>query len=124
MNRNQIRAEIMQRLRISDEQYGMIMYETGEEYFEWRCNGFTQVLDMFRKSQAMWEWWINQYFMIDEAIIQDNSKLTQELYRAIHLGLEYYPDEAIVQRAMDEYEHASQREITKCKRLKQSIIIH
>lgn len=115
MEKDQIKKRIRQLLNINDEEYGMIMYETGEEYFEWRCNGFTGVLKAFRHSRVMWQWWKEQYFIIDEAICASEAHLTRDLYRALHLGIENYPDETIVTKAMDEYDRAVQTEIKKTK---------
>ena len=91
------------------------MYETGEEYFQWRCNGWTKILNEFRKSKEMWNWWKVQYAIIDEQIVLSKLDYDFNLYRTHHLGLEYGPDTAIVRRVLSSFEKAVQNEIKSIK---------
>lgn len=106
-------AEIVKRichlLGIESKQYYELMYETGEDYFAWQCKGFDDVLQSFRSSREMWNWWKQQYYLIDEHIIRSRAADLaadggRKMYRTHHLGIEYYPNEAIVDKAMRDYE--------------------
>ncbi len=108
MTTQEVTHKIKLMLSLNDEAYNMLMFETGEEFFEFKCAGFTQVLEIFRKSKSMWNWWNQQYLIIDEAIAANGRTMKLEEYRATHLGLEYYPDEAIVKKAITEYEQITQ----------------
>ena len=103
------------RLNISQSQYNELMFETGEEYFKWRCNGYEKALQAFRTSREMWHWWRVQYIIIDGQLLSDKQPFNMPMYRAFHIGLEYFPHEAIVRKAMDDYENIAQEIINKHK---------
>lgn len=91
-----------------------MIFEFGEEYFEYRCNNFKDALKAFRASREMWNWWKYQYYMIDEQLLNLHSVSILEstagieIYRAQHLGLEHWPNRAIVDKAMKDYERIAQ----------------
>lgn len=111
MDRNDIQRIICRRLNITPEKYMELMFEFGEDYLELKCGSFKKVLSAWRQSKAIWNWWINQYYILDEALIHVEKNLTGDLYRAFHVGMDYYPDECIVKRAMDEYDKVVNNEI-------------
>jgi hypothetical protein len=91
--------------------YKELMFEFGEDYLELKCGSFKKVLAAWRQSGAIWNWWINQYYILDEALIHVEKNLSIDLYRAFHVGMDYYPNEGIVKRAMEEYDTVVQNEI-------------
>lgn len=96
------------RLNISQQRYNSLLFEIGEEYFQWRCDGFEKVLQAFRYSREMWSWWKYQYLIIDEQLLLDKTPITFEIYRLQHLGLEYWPNSAIVDKALADYDKVVQ----------------
>ena len=87
------------------------MYEMGEEYFAWHCKGWDKILKVFRESKMMWNWWKVQYAIIDEQIVLNGEDLDIDLYRAHHIGLEYWPNRVIVKQVLDSFERAIKNEI-------------
>lgn len=92
------------------------MYETGEEYFKWRCGDWTRILNEFRKSKEAWSWWKIQYAILDEQIVLNDKDYDIEIYRAHHIGLEYWPNPAIVRRILSSFEKVIQQEIRSIKK--------
>jgi hypothetical protein len=98
------------------------MFETGEQYFAFRCDGFKSALQAFRQSKEMWNWWKMQYMMIDQELLvaadqQPDIPMTDtinlDIYQAIHLGLEYYPHKTLVKKVLVDYEVAVKNVIEK-----------
>lgn len=125
MEQQNIRRKICQILDISEQRYFELIYELGEEYFAWRCQGFDDVLQVFRKNRQMWNWWTRQYYMIDRYLLgetpaeQKNAERLlgglngMKIYRAQHIGLEYWPNKAIVRQALNDYDRIVQGLIKK-----------
>lgn len=112
METKEIVKKICSLLQLSEQRYYELMFETGEEYFAFRCVGFEDALKAFRQSREMWNWWKYQYYMIDFDMIihQQEARLGLNLnvYQAIHIGLEYFPNKAIIDKAMRDYERIVQ----------------
>jgi hypothetical protein len=91
-----------------------MMYDFGIEYFKYSCDGYSRALKAFERSKEMWNWWKQQYYIVDEGILETLSPgevITLDLYRAFHLGFEYYCNEAIAEKAMDDYDKIVQNNI-------------
>jgi len=104
-----------EKLNIDPHRYSEMMFDMGEEYFKWRCDGFEKALQAFRTSREMWAWWKAQYIIIDRQLLTDAVNFNMEMYRAFHLGLEYFPHEAIVKKALGDYEKVAQGIIKESK---------
>lgn len=118
MKTQEIIQTICSRLEMDQSQYNALMYEIGEEYFQLKCNGFEEALEAFRKSREMWHWWKIQYLMLDEQLVLHKVGFNLDLYRAHHIGLEYWPNKAIVQKALFDYEKIVQDIIKTSKMIK------
>lgn len=109
-----MRDEICALLGISIERYYQIQFDTAEQFMLDKTFNDHLLVTEFLKEPIFWNWWRNQYWMIDMLFMVNpfesnlGSILEQEYIQA-HLQIKAYPDKVIWQKIEAGYEKAIQQ---------------
>ena len=99
-----VKKEICKKLGITEFRYKEIMFETGMEYLKFNYSRSDAIYKTLTGSKVIWNWWRNQYEILDRRIV--NYDIDEKRYRELHINLDYFPNERIVREALMAYEEA------------------
>jgi len=103
---------LLQAMRMHEDKYNTVMYETAIQYLTTILDGDTWAFDKLTKTKMFWEWWkrqwerrensfsqIHQLYKIDAKDYNEVSEIIHELWLEVHSieSLNIYPNNVVME---------------------------
>lgn len=109
-----IKNRVCELLRITPEQYHTVQWEVAERYMQERLNYDEQFVSAFFNEPKFWNWWRQQWALVDEQFLHENREnratnkvllgLMHSRWTKQHESIDTYPDKVIYNKVWDSYE--------------------